>query len=140
MAATLLDALKAYWSSAGLDTSVGPVYGQHAQVSRNPPYARMFQVGGKRDYTTGTGHVAYPTIQISVFAPDESVDALAGLVTAAMDAITDDRSLVTFSGGRLFGWFGVEPKTMLDPSTDKLGRQTTHIVIEYHAKVNRDRA
>jgi hypothetical protein len=89
MPATLMDAIEAYWNSAGLDSSVGPFFPLTVDPGVNAPYARGLAMPGSMMRDSSKTYVEESHVQVSVFAPDEVADDLALAAEAALDAIED---------------------------------------------------
>jgi hypothetical protein len=141
MPATLMDAIEAYWKSAGLDSSVGPFFPLTVDPGTPAPYARGLEMPGGLMRDSSKTYVEESHVQISVFAPDEVADDLAQTAEAALDAIEDDNSLLTFDSGELIYWGrSGPPPTMADPGFSKAGDTLGHAMLNYRALVQRTRA
>jgi hypothetical protein len=141
MPATLMDAIEAYWNSAGLDSSVGPFFPLTVDPGVNAPYARGLAMPGSMMRDSSKTYVEESHVQVSVFAPDEVADDLALAAEAALDAIEDDNSLLVFDAGELIYWArSSPPPTMADPGFSRAGDSLGHAMLNYRARVQRTRA
>jgi hypothetical protein len=140
MATSLLDALKDYWTAAGLDVSVGPIAEARVVSGAVAPYARIVEIGGKVMRNGSRGYAERPMYQVSVFAPDADARALGSAAMAEFDRLTDDNSLVSFDDGTLTGWGKSDAGRLIpDPGVDGRGRPLSHFLATYTAKVSRTR-
>lgn len=140
MPADIYDALAVYWTSAGLDSSVGPIHVPEAPADATSPYAVAFGASGTRERDSSRSAAERPTIQVSVFAPMADALAAGNRAADALDRIEDDNSLLAFDDGTLLDFFRTEPPRLLpDRGVDSRGRRIAHVMLTYRAWINRER-